>query len=281
MDTAPLTAFPIIRDIVLVEGADARSYLQSQLTQDIEALPMGGSAWSFILDPKSSIEAFVRVTRIGHERITLDAEPGYGDAVRKRLDGRLFRTDARFSQDAWPGISWVGPGATDRRSEAPIVTRSPWTGIEGLDIVGPNVVIPEDATVGTDDDLDLLRIRAGWPAMSTEIGEGITPAMTGLVDETVSFDKGCYTGQELVARVHHRGAAPTKRLVWLTAANPLSSGAPLEAEGESVGEVTSSSPRTGDALGYLMRKIETPATLTAAGQTIEARTVAREPQPSS
>lgn len=264
------TAFPLVRDVVLVEGADARSYLQTQVTQDVEALPLGGSTWSFILDAKSTIEALVRVTRLGQARMALDIEEGYGHTVRTRLDGRLFRTDARFSQATWPGISWVGEGAAGMKTDAPIVSLSPWNGIEGLDIVGPNVAIPDGADIGSREDLEALRVRTGWPAMGAEIGEGITPAMTGLGDKTISFVKGCYTGQELVARVHNRGAAPTKRLVALTASDPLSPGATLELQGEPVGEVTSISPQTGEALGYLARKVATPASLISAGQTVSA-----------
>jgi hypothetical protein len=281
MEIHPLIAFPIIRDIVLVEGADARSYLQTQLTQDVEALLMGGSAWSFILDPKSSIEALVRVTRIGHDRMTLDIEPGRGDAVRARLDGQLFRTDARFSQDTWPGISWIGDGSKDMRSDEPIVALSAWPGIDGLDVVGPNVAAPTDVYIGSSEELEEVRIRTGWPAMGSEIFEGVTPAMTGLVDRTISFDKGCYTGQELVARVHHRGAAPTKRLVAISAPEPVLAGSPLERDGESVGEVTSASARTGHALGYLIRKVDTPAVIDVGGQTVTVTDLSAAHQSSS
>jgi folate-binding protein YgfZ len=281
MDSRPPTAFPIVRDIVLVQGADARSYLQTQLTQDVEGLPLAGSAWSFILDPKSSIDALVRVTRIGQERVTLDTEPGHGDAVRARLDGHLFRTDARFSQDTWPGISWIGHGSQDMRSDAPIVSLSAWSGVDGLDIVGPNVPMPADAPIGSSEELYEIRIRSGWPSMDSEISEGVTPAMTRLVERAVSFDKGCYTGQELVARVHHRGAAPTKRLVTISGSEPLPTGAALELDGESVGEITSASSRTGDALGFLIRRVDTPVTLHVGGRTVAVADLPTAPQPSS
>lgn len=252
-----------MRDVVLVEGADARSYLQSQLTQDVEAIVVGGSAWSFILDPKSNIEALVRITRIGHDRLALDIESGFGDAVRRRLDDRLFRTDARFSQFEWRAIAWRGDGALARKTDAPILSRSTWTTIEGLDVVGPNVVVPADVDVGTDADFEGLRIEAGWPAMGAELGDGITPAMTGLVDTTVSFDKGCYTGQELVARTYHRGAAPTQRLVHLRSQEPLAVDT-VTIDGEAVGRVTSASV-SGVALAYLARRVGTPVQGVVAG----------------
>lgn len=247
----------IERDVVLVEGSDARSYLQTQLTQDVEGIPLGGSRWSFILDPKSSIEAFVRVTRIGHDRLALDIEPGFGHRVRERLDGLLFRTDVRFATDTWTGIAWRGPGAATRRLDAPVVATVPWQDTEALDIIGPGVEPSSTDALLSAEDLEVLRIRSGWPAMGFELGPGITPAMTGLVDITVSFDKGCYTGQELVARTFHRGAAPTKRLVKLVSDTELARGERLTMDGDDVGEVTSAAGSIG--LGYLIRRVDDPS----------------------
>lgn len=259
------TATAISRDVVLVEGADAREYLNTQLSQDIMAIELGSSAWSFILDPKSSIVALVRVTRIGNDRLTLDVEPGYGDVVRSRLDGLLFRTDARFSHATWPGVAWRGLGSAGQVADAPIVSRCPWEGIEGLDVVGPTVSVPEGSQMLGEDDLEAIRIGTGWPSMGKEIVDDITPAMTGLVDLAVSFDKGCYTGQENVARVHHRGAAPTKRLVRLdTAGRTISQGEPLSIGDEVAGAVTSIAGSVG--LAYLARKFPTPHDVVVGGE---------------
>lgn len=263
MPTAGLTATPIDRDIVIAEGADARSYLQTQLSQDVESLELGGSAWSFVLDAKSSIEALVRVTRIGSERIAIDVDSGMGDAVRKRLDGLLFRTKISFSQDSWPGIAWRGEGAQSQTADAPIVAASSWDGVDGLDVVGPTVSLPADVDVLDADGLEDARIAAGWPAMGSEIGDGVTPAMTGLVGETVSFEKGCYTGQELVARVHHRGAEPVRSLVKVTTPGEgeLVVDDELLVSGEPVGSITSVG-RTGSfGLAYVKRGTMVPGTV--------------------
>lgn len=260
MSSTPLTATPIARDIVIVEGSDARSYLQTQLTQDIEAIDLAGSAWSFILDPKGSIEALVRVTRIGNDRLTLDTEPGYGDLVHARLDGLLFRTDAQFSRASWPGVAWRGTGSSSQHFDAPIVSVCRERGLEGIDVIGPDVSAPADVPPT---DLEELRIQTGWPAMGNEITEGITPAMTGLINVTVAFDKGCYTGQEPVARTHNRGAAPTKRLVRVTAKpGTVSVRAEFTVDEEPAGVVTSMLA-SGEGLGYLARKHATPVAATA------------------
>lgn len=262
----------IERDVVLVEGSDARSYLQTQLTQDVEGMPLGGSLWSFILDPKSSIEALVRVTRIGHDRLVLDIEPGFGHRVRERLDGLLFRTDVRFTTDTWTGMAWRGAGAVSRRFDAPVVATVPWSDTEALDIIGPGVEPSPTDSLLSAGDLETLRIRSGWPAMGYELGPGITPAMTGLVDITVSFDKGCYTGQELVARTFHRGAAPTKRLVALTSDTDLTRGERLTVDGDDVGEVTSAAGSIG--LGYLIRRVAVPAVVRLGSSSTTAQVAA-------
>jgi folate-binding protein YgfZ len=103
------------------------------------------------------------------------------------------------------------------------------------------------------------RIAAGWPRMGREIDGQVTPAMTGIVSDTIAFEKGCYTGQEFVARVHHRDAAPPKRLVRLAfdGAAKVKDGDQIVVDGEEVGVVTSVA--TGVALGYLKRGCQVPS----------------------
>lgn len=274
MDQVTVAVMPIERDVVIVQGSDARPYLQTQLTQDVEAISLGGSVWSFILDPKGSIEALVRVTRIGHDRLTLDVEHTHGESVRSRLDGPLFRMDVRFSQATWPGVVWCGEPSSYRVPDAPIV--SAWTraGLTGTVVVGPQVVVPDDVPAG---DLEELRVAAGWPAMGAELGDRITPAMTGLLDITVSFTKECFTGRELVARTHHRGAKPTKRLVRVsTDPRVVSVGTEFTINGESAGQITSMLT-SGEGLGYLARRFETPVEAVAGG--IPVRLTELDPVP--
>jgi len=207
------TATSIERDGVIVSGADAGDYLQTQLTQDVIALDVGASAWSFLLTPKSEIIALMRVTRSEANEYTLDVEAGWGDTVRQTIDEFLGRMDVSFEQ------------ATLRFTE-------------------------ED---------ERARIVAGWPRMGKEIDGTVTPAMTGIVAETVAFDKGCYTGQEFVARVHYRGAEPPKRLVRITFddASVVTEGDAIAIGGAEAGIVTSAG--SGVALGYVKRGIEMPS----------------------
>jgi len=204
-------------DIVIVSGADAGDYLQTQLTQDVLSLDVGGSAWSFLLKRKSEIIALMCVTRSAADEFTLEMERGWGDAVRQTIDEFLGRMDVSFEQ-------------TTRKS----------------------------AGVSRHEDLEQARISAGWPRMGREIDGEVTPAMTGIVAETIAFDKGCYTGQEFVARVHYRDADPPKRLVRLTfdEDEPVFDRDMIVVGGEEAGLVTSAA--RGVALGYLKRGVDTP-----------------------
>ena len=269
-----LTATPIERDIVIVRGADAGDYLQTQLSQDILGSEVGESRWSFLLTPKSEIVALMRVIRSEAEEFILDMDPGWGDKVRGIIDEFLFRMDITFEQAVWPGIAWRGgiPESVD----APIVADTPWSGVLGIDVIGPDVQIPEGIEILSEVELERMRIASGWPSMGTEIGTAITPAMTGLVHQTVGFEKGCYTGQEFVARVHYRGTDPTKRMIRLTfgETTDVEPGAPIVVAGDEVGEVTSVG--RGVALGYLKRRWSTPSDGLVAG--VEVRLLASEAQ---
>jgi len=253
-----LTATAIQRDIVIVGGADAAQYLQTQLTQDVDSLQAGQSTWSFLLAPKSGIEFMLRVTRSQTGDFILDVETSYGAALRSRLDGLLFRMDVLFEESHWPGVALRGPGAVAFESDAPVVATLPWQEHEAVDLVGPNVSLPDGVATGDAELVEQVRLDAGWPAMGTEIHEDVTPSMTGLVDKLVAFDKGCYTGQEFVARVYFRGAKPPRRLVQLISPNDeaLDADCDIRIEGNAVGIVTSAAGSMG--LGYLKRSVETP-----------------------
>ena len=97
---------------------------------------------------------------------------------------------------------------------------------------------------------DAARIAEGRPG-APEFDERAVPAETGWVDRAVSFTKGCYTGQELVARMDSRVAEPPRRLVRVTSPDDLTPGAPIVIDGAEVGHVTSAAGRVG--LGYVKR----------------------------
>jgi folate-binding protein YgfZ len=266
MDT--MKAARIARDVVVARGADAREYLQTQLTQDVVSLEVGQSAWSFLLEPKSEIVALLRVTRIEDDALVLDTDRGWGEAVRQRVDGFLFRTKVTFEASTWGGYAVRGPGALALTAHAPIEASVRWGPIDGVDLIGPDVEIPDGIEVVDEASYDSLRIWAGWPAMGSDIDAKATPAMTGLVERTVSFTKGCYTGQEFVARVHYREAAPPRRLVQLGfhPSAMVAAGDEIVLGGEPVGWVTSVAPCQPLGLGYVKRGVDIPGEATCSGR---------------
>ena len=281
-----LGASVVDRDVVRVAGPDALTYLQGQLSQDVAALAAGRSAWSFVLQPTGKVDAWVRVTRTGDDEVVLDVDPGHGEAVLARLRRFLLRTKADVDPLAWRAVAVRGPGAGDASAYAvgDDVLRVPlvWPGIEGVDLLGADVEPPPDVPEVDRAALESLRIRAGLPAMGAELTDATIPAEAGqqVIDASVSFTKGCFTGQELVARIDSRGGNVPRlvRGVHVPGDTAPRPGDPVAVDGDAVGRVTSVAPRPGGgsvALALLGRKVVPPATarVDVAGATVAATVV--------
>ncbi len=213
------------RDVIRLEGPDSRSFLQGQLSQDLSEIGRGEEAWSFLLQPNGKVEAWLRVEPLGGDDFALDVDEGWGPAVLERLERFKLRVSVALS----------------------------------LEPRGRLVPVPEGL-----DAYETARIAAGIPAMGAELTQATIPAEVGqwIIDASVSFTKGCYTGQELVARVDSRGGNVPRRLRVLD----LGEGSVVQADGEppapgdevalSTGEkatVTSVAPDGSVALAYVAR----------------------------
>src|SRR5215204_7362698 len=106
-----LGAVPIQRDVVRVQGAEASAYLQGQLSQDVDALPVEGSAPSLLLQPTGKVDAWLRVTRLAADELLLDVDTGSGESVLGRLRRFKLRTQADLTLEQWSGLAVRGPGA--------------------------------------------------------------------------------------------------------------------------------------------------------------------------
>ena len=271
--TTTLGAVEVPRDVVQVSGPDAVTYLQGQASQDVAALDVGATSWTFVLQPTGKVDAWCRVTRTADDTFVLDVEAGAGEALVGRLSRFLLRTKAEIvALDDWRCVVLWGPGATEAAGEADVEAkvRAPagWPGIEGACLLGPDVTLPGGIAVATVDAVEAARITAGVPAMGTELTEKTIPAEAGqwVIDASVDFTKGCFTGQELVARIDSRGGNVPRHLRGLVLegdARPPAAGCPVVVGGKQVGEVTSSaySPALGAAvaLAYVGRAVEPPA----------------------
>lgn len=266
------------RDCVSASGEDTTQFLQGQLSQDVAALAIGASASSLLLHPQGKVAAYLRVNRLGENEFILDVDAGFGETVVTRLKRFLLRTKCDIELLDWQSVSLRGPDAPAlaeaHRSAAIVAAPADGWGVPGVDLLGPEVMgagVSElsGATSATAEELNMLRVEAGLPMMGAELTEDTIPEAAGIVDGAVSFTKGCYTGQELVARVDSRGGNVPKRLRRVTLADADSSstgfvaGASLLVDDAVVGTVTSSawSPTLQGpvAMAYVMRKVEVPA----------------------
>jgi folate-binding protein YgfZ len=262
------------RDVIRVSGPDAIAFLQGQCSQDLAALELGQSAWSLILEPQGKVDALVRASRTDDDVIVLDLDGGYAPAVIGRLQRFKLRIKADIEPLTWRCLALRGPsapGAGAALSAGPelLVLDAAWPGLPGVDLIGVDPPVPPGIEVGSTDAFEVARIEAGTPAMGAELTERTIPAETGLVERTVSFTKGCYTGQELVARIDSRGGHVPRHLRGLTLSGPAPVGAAVTIEGREVGAVTSVARTPGGgavALAYIHRDVSPPVEATVAGQ---------------
>ncbi|HTO02038.1 MAG TPA: hypothetical protein VL068_15330, partial [Microthrixaceae bacterium] len=259
------------RDIVRVFGADAESFLQTQVTQDVSGLAPGESRWSFILEPKGRVDAIVRVWgRLGGSEILLDVGEGAGQSVVDRLNRFRIRTKVELELFSWDCVALRGPQSETAAEEgfhSELRANSPWNAVLGVDLLGPSVVIPENIPELAPESLEALRVESGWPAMGHEFGEFVDPLPipgevgVGVVLAAVSFTKGCYTGQEIVVRTHSRGNNTPRRLRRLQIeGEPVPPvGSDIAFGGEVRGTLTSIAPALGGGqmgLGFIHRSVE-------------------------
>jgi tRNA-modifying protein YgfZ len=255
-------AVELPRDFVRAAGPDVIPFLQGQLSQDVAELAVGDSAWALLLQPQGKVVAFLRVLRLGEEEVVLETDAGFAEAVIGRLTRFKLRVKCDLDPLDWRCVAVRGPEAHDLVSGGVVAD---WPGLPGVDLVGESVAAPEGVPLCSLEAYEAVRIEAGIPVMGRELDENTIPAEAGVVDRSVSFTKGCYTGQELVARIDSRGGNVPRRLrgVVLAGGELPPVGAQIEADGKEVGRLTSVavSPGLGAtvALAYVRRAVEPPA----------------------
>jgi tRNA-modifying protein YgfZ len=254
------------RQVLRAEGPEAGGFLQGQLSQDVLALADGESAWSWVLAPTGKVDALVRVTRVSGDDWLLDTDEGWGEPLLARLSRFKLRTKVSIEALPWRvlGLRFAGEAALDRQAGT-VELSSTWPGLEGIDRLGLSPEPPDGWRFAPAEEYERRRIIAGLPRMGAELTEKTIPAETGLIDLTVSFTKGCYTGQELVARIDSRGGHVPRHLRRLISTGQLAAGTELEGpDGKSVATVTSGAPTPEGGwvgLGYVRRGVDPPATL--------------------
>jgi folate-binding protein YgfZ len=233
------------RDFLAVRGADAASYLQAMVSNDVEALGIGDACEALLLTAKARVIAPLVVLRRGVDDFLLLTERGLGDGVQAALLRSRFAAKCEIEPEEHASSVVLGEAE----------------GIPTADFGVPAVEVLDAELEPTldDDELELLRIRAGTPRFGREIDDRVLPAEAGLDARAIDFEKGCYPGQEPIARQHYRGRVNrTLRVLEIAGSDLPDVDAELTFEGKLVGRVTSAA-RDGaavTALGYV--RVEVP-----------------------
>jgi len=242
MPTVTQDAARRLRAYVRVQGADAIDYLNRMLTNDV---PEAGSVDALLLTAKARVIAPVLVWRRGADDVLLLTEPQLGDALRSHLVRMRFA--ARCEIELEEHVSTIVLGGDE--------------GIPNRDY-GVAAVEVLDSDVDGDADLERLRIEAATPVYGRELDDRVLPAEAGLEDRAISFTKGCYPGQEPIARQHFRGKV-NRRLRVLEVEGTPPAETPVVYGEKEVGRVTSAVE--GLALAYVRVEVPDDAELVVGG----------------
>src|SRR4051794_32158167 len=218
------------------------------VSNEVASLEPGEARPALLLTPKSRIVAPLRVVREGPEAFLLITDAALAETVSSTLLRARFAAKCEIEPKPYRGYLQLGPGEGIRNEDYGVEAFESWS---------------EDDREASepDEQLDRLRILAGTPAWGRELDEKVLPAEAGLDHSHVSFTKGCYPGQEPIARLHFRGH-PNRRLRVLEVEH-ASVGEEVFHGEKAVGRVTSAVP--GRALGYVRREVPDDASLTIGG----------------
>src|SRR3954447_22104580 len=243
MATVTPTAARRPRAYVRVSGPEAVDFLDRMLSNDV---PEEGSTDALLLTAKARVIAPVLVWRRGPDDVLLLTEPELGDVLRTQLTRMRFAAKCEIEPEEHTSTIVFG-GAE---------------GIPNRDY-GRDAVEVLDADLDGDADLERLRIEAATPMFGREIDDRVLPAEAGLDERAISFTKGCYPGQEPVARQHYRGKVNRRLRVLEVEGDPPDPETPVVLGEKEVGRITSAVP--GLALGYVRVEVPDDAELTVAG----------------
>ena len=234
------------RAFVRVQGPDAVSYLDRMLTNDV---PESGSVDALLLTPKARVIAPVTIWRRGPDDVLLLTDPGLGETLERELLRSRFAARCEIAVEEHESVVVFGgvDGIPNRDY-----------GVQAVEVLDAGL----EPTL-SDDELERRRIAAATPRYGAEIDDRVLPAEAGLDERAISFDKGCFPGQEPVARQHYRGKV-NRRLRVLALDGPLPEPeAPVVLGDKEVGRVTSAVP--GLALAYVRVEVPDDAELTVSG----------------
>jgi len=269
------------RGKLALTGGEAKEFLHGQVTNDIEALAPGRGCYAAFLTHKGKMLGDLRVLDLGDE-LWLDTERSalqeLFNMIRRYKLGRDVELHKRTLERGL--LSLVGPGARelvpaagpDEHDNASFelgVAVATDVGVdvicdaERIDEVKAALRVPEVSEAAA----EIIRVERGRPRYGVDLDESVIPQEAGLNDRAVNFEKGCYVGQETVARLFYRGK-PNRHLRGLRLSEPVETGTVLRLGEREVGRVGSSvvSPAHGPIALAIVRREAAPGETVAAGE---------------
>jgi tRNA-modifying protein YgfZ len=244
---------------LLLTGADVADFLQGQVSNDVEALVPGTGCYATLLTAKGKIRCDMRVVR-GDGWFVLDSEPQALPVLEHMVRVYSIGRDVQSRRDERSLWSIIGPHARDALDNPPPAAEHAHTegalGLyiatdAGVDVVGERPDLPE----GSAETAEIIRIEAGRPRLGFELGDDVIPQEAGINERAISFTKGCYIGQETVARLFYKGK-PNRHLRGLRLSEPVERGAVIRGADRELGRVASTcvSPSFGPIALALVRR---------------------------
>ena len=269
------------RGKLLLTGAEAAEYLQGQVTNDVEALAPGQGCYAALLTHKGKVVADMRILR-GPDWLLIDTEAHALAPLARNVDMYSIGRDVQLHDVTAERaiLSLVGPAARAALDAEPPPEEHAWVeGEHGLYVttdLGVDVICAAGdadavrAALGVEpvslEAAELARIEAGRPRHGIDFDAETIPQEAGLNERAVSFTKGCYVGQETVARLHYKGK-PNRHLRGLKLSEPGQPGDVVMLGEREVGRLRSTavSPVHGPIALSLIRREAAPGAEVAVG----------------
>jgi tRNA-modifying protein YgfZ len=261
---------------LLLTGGDVADFLQGQVSNDVEALEPGTGCYATLLTAKGKVRCDMRILR-GDDWFLIDSEPQALPVLEHMVRVYSIGRDVQSRRDERGVWSVIGPAARDALGiDLPETEYAHVDGERGIyvatdggvDVIGERPDLPEASEATA----EILRIESGRPRLGYELGDDVIPQEAGINERAISFTKGCYVGQETVARLFYKGK-PNRHLRGLRLSAPVERGAVIHGEARELGRVSSTciSPTFGPIALALVRREAGPG---ASVQVGEGRVVA-------
>jgi folate-binding protein YgfZ len=264
----------------LVRGSEAADFLQGQVSNDVEALEPGQGCYATILNAKGKLRTDLRILRSA-DWFFLDTEAIGHAVLRHMLETYSLGRDVQHEDltSTRSLVSLLGPGARAALDVQPPEQEHGFAhGEHGLYVttdLGVDVIGEPDLDLGvpavSEEVAECVRIESGRPRLGYDMDAETMPQEAGINERAVSFTKGCYVGQETVARLHYKGR-PNRHLRGLRLPEPVERGTEILLGDKVVGRVASTcvSPRFGPiALALVRREAEPGTSVSVNGATAE------------